>query len=79
MGNNMKELLKENILNCVKNYVALLTLNSKANYILNQITFCKYSTRRGNKLYIHIGVWKCVEIVEIVEMLSPCIETISLH
>ena len=40
-------------MNCIKNYRELLTLDSKANYILNQITFYQES-----KCAVHTGVQK---------------------
>lgn len=46
MGN--KNLFNEKILNYIKNYMELLTFVIEANYILNQIIFCKHSTKRTN-------------------------------
>lgn len=40
-------------MNCIKNYREFLTLDSKANYILNQITFYQES-----KCAVHTGVQK---------------------
>lgn len=73
MGN--KKLFNEKNLNYIKNYMELLTFVTEANYILDQIIFCKHSTKRMNgKNALEFGK----TVFFLFEMLSMYRET-TLH